>query len=752
MATRPGFVSNAGGAAFGNPNITAQGQRAGATQAIPAPSGAGAGRGGQGGPTAAQLASVGNSTPPSTPSTGPNTKPTYNDDIGLPDTHYNPLQNYRNMTYNTRLTMMPLAETTLTRLERSYDYKNGIVMWETGGAGSVFLEELQIAVAGTKNATGNYYTQQPTSISGKIVEPVGGRLIESLSLSAMNLGYSTNGIAIYLLEVWFTGYNTDSDMPEVCKGWEGEELIFRWYIRLDELHMKLDYKGATYDFKAVPNDGAAVLNDHYTLEDGFRMTDGPNTIAQFCTFLAKALNDREAEKVKSGLRCIPHKYVISAHKDITNLTFSYSLWQNVTSLWGMIPGEIQGTPGQTIQQFITNSMPNSPNLLKFLHRVTDGKKEYNATDTNPASIHLPMKTLAIIPGCKDIAYDEKLGHSAKEVHYFLTTREDATAVVSPQEYKDSEDPKNRDKRVDNWIKKGLLRKVYKWIYTGENIEVINTEIKIDNMWRSVRPLWIDKDGKPIQGTAATSIPGKQSAGKSSSKTVTCAAAQTVQKPPATKATSYMEDLLYRPTAPREGWHPTQAQWYHMNTTVQQGSNQGALSVENAQEYSIYRQVANGMSGGGELVKLDLEVVGDPYWLMQIPGTPGKPQPWEDDVWEYEKEQLTEEKMAEKRKSASTHTWLGAFYFEAQVPSADNGPDDTMALRKSDAITGIYWPYTIVNRFQKGKFTTKLTANRDVLANPWKKDVATSKPNDTKTGKGSATSAGPTTAATPGGRP
>ena len=752
MATSPGFVSNAGGAAFGNPNITAQGQRAGATQAIPAPSGAGAGRGGQGGPTAAQSASAGNSTPASTPSAGPNTKPTYNDDIGLPDTHYNPLQNYRNMTYNTRLTMMPTAETKQARPERSYDYKNGIVMWETGGAGSVHLEELQISVAGTKNATGNYYTQKPTSISGKIVEPIGGRLIESLSLSAMNLGYETNGVALYLLEVWFTGYNTDSDLPEICKGWSGEELVFRWYIRLDELHMKLDYKGATYDFKGTPNDGAAVLNDHYTLEDGFRMKDGPKTIAQFCTNLAKALNDRETEKVKSGLRCIPHKYVISAHKDITNLTFSYSLWQGVTSLWGMIPGEIQGTPGQTIQQFITNSMPNSPDLLKFLHRVTDGKKEYNATDTNPASIHMPMKTLAIIPGCKDIAYDEKLGHTAKEVHYFLTTREDATAVVSPQEYKDSENPANRDKRVDNWIKKGLLRKVYKWIYTGENIEVINTEIKIDNMWRSVRPLWIDKDGKPIQGTAATSIPSKQTAAKSSSKAVTCAAAQTVQKPTASKATSYMEDLLYRPTAPREGWHPTQAQWYHMNTTVAQGSNQGALSPENAQEYSIYRQVANGMSGGGEMIKLDLEVVGDPYWLMQIPGTPAKRQPWEDDVWEYEKEQLTEEKMAEKRKSASTHTWLGAFYFEAQVPSVDNAADDTMALRKSDAITGIYWPYTIVNRFQKGKFTTKLTANRDVLANPWKKDVATSKPNDTKTGKGSATSAGPTTAATPSGRP
>jgi hypothetical protein len=87
----------------------------------------------------------------------------------------------------------------------------------------------------------------------------------------------------------------------------------------------------------------------------------------------------------------------------------------------------------------------------------------------------------------------------------LTTREDAGAIVSPQEYKDSQIPGNRDKRVNNWVKKGLLRKVYKWIYTGENVEVINTEIKIDNMWRSVRPLWIDKDGKPVQGLSLIHI-------------------------------------------------------------------------------------------------------------------------------------------------------------------------------------------------------------------------------------------------------
>jgi len=679
------------------------------------------------------------------------TKPTYNDDVGFPDIHYNPLQNYRNMTYNTRLSMMPETETKQDRLSRSYDYKKGIILWETGGSGTVYLEELQIQVAGTRTKTGNYFTQTPTSFSGRVVEPIGGRLIEELSLAAMKSGYPTNGVAIYLLEVWFTGYNTDSDMPEVCKGWEGEELVFRWYIRLDELHMKLDYKGAVYDFKATPNDGAAVLNDHYTLEEGFRMSDGPGTIQEFCTYLAKALNEREKEKVKTGLRCIPHKYVISAHKDIKNLKFTYSFWDKVTQFFSMGMGEIQSNSGQTIQQFITGAMPNSQDLLKFLHRIPE-KKEYNATETNPDTIHLPMKTLAIIPGCKDIAYDEKLGHTAKEVHYFLTTREDAGAIVSPQEYKDSQIPGNRDKRVNNWVKKGLLRKVYKWIYTGENVEVINTEIKIDNMWRSVRPLWIDKDGKPVQGPSTTSIPSKLQGGKQNSKAVTCAESQMVNAAPAASKGSYTEDLLYRPTAPKEGWHPTQPQFYHMNTTVQQGSSQGALAPENAQEYSIYRQIANGMGGGnGELVNMTLEVVGDPYWLCQIPGTPDKPQPWEDDVWEYEKSQLTEETMAEKRKRASTHTWIGALYFEAQVPSSDVDGQDLMAIRRSDAITGIFWPTTITNRFLKGKFTTKLETYKDNLSNPNKTNSNTNAPN-TKSGGGSASSAGPQTAAPSNGRP
>ena len=681
-------------------------------------------------------------------------KPTYNDNIGLPDIHYNPLQNYRNVTYTTRLTMMPALESTQSRLDRSYDYKKGIVIWETGGTGTVFLEELTMECVGAGNNTGNYITQLPIRFKGKVVEPLGGRFIESLSLAALDLGYKSND-GVYLFEIAFTGYNTDSDTPEVCKGWEGEELIFRWYIKLNQLNMQLDYKGSVYDFEFVSSSGQVLNSDYSTLEDGFRMVGSPDTIGSFCKELSDALNKREEEHVKAGLRCIPHKYVITAHKDITNLKVKSGFWSRQTFSMLLGRGEIQGKPGQSIQTLILGTIANSEDMMKHLHRIPD-KKDYNSPDVKPGKSEFVPRNVVIIPGSKDVeenkanAFDPKLGSTAKELHFFITTKEDPRNVISPQEFKDAQDPVERNKRVDNWIKKGLLRKVYKWIYTGENSEVINTNIKLDYMWRNVRPIWVSSEsGKPVAATGATATSAKQKTPAAGAAAINCNDAKGVGTAQQRVAATYAEDAEFDAAtgkiSPKPGWYPHMPQFYHMNTGVSQQQQQGALSPENANEYSVYRQIGANLSGSGEMVKLELEVVGDPYWLMQIPGTPGKP-PWEEDVWEYEKEQLTEDQMAEKRKKTATHTWLPFIYFEAQIPSAiNNSITDTMQLRESDAISGVYFAVKLTNKFSKGKFTTSLECAREPLSNPWTgKRGQPSKPGSTP---GAAAATGPKNAGT-----
>jgi hypothetical protein len=479
----------------------------------------------------------------------PTEKPTHLDDVGLPDIHYNPLQNYRNVTYNTRLTMMPALESTQTRTERSYDSSKGIIMWETGGAGTVFLEELTIETVGTGNNTASYAMQQFHKFQGKLVEPVGGRFIEALSIGALTLGYPNNSDAVYMLEVFFQGYNTDSDEPEVCKGWEGEELVFRWYVKLLQLKMTLDYKGSIYDFEMFPDLGTAALSDHLNLEQGFKMEGSPATIGAFCTQLEEALNKREEAKIKSGERCYPHKYVVSAHKEIAGLKYDYGFFAQFVPNWSMFKGQIQVPSGTTIQSFILSSMPNSKEVLKFLHRIPE-KKDYNSTDTKDNTSHIPAKNFSIICGAKTQEknklplFDNRIGTTAKEVHYFITTKEDAKNIIGPKEYEDAWEPSQRDKRVDNWIKKGLLRKVYKWIYTGKNSEVINADIKIDNLWRSVRPLWLDENGNPI-ASPSTQPASKSKNSADKSKSLPCNEARTVMSAGDGQGQLYVEDMPNR---------------------------------------------------------------------------------------------------------------------------------------------------------------------------------------------------------------
>lgn len=681
-------------------------------------------------------------------------KPTYNDSVGLPDIHYNPLQNYNNITYNTRLTMMPSGESTKSRTDRSYDFKKGITMWETGGTGSVFLEELTIETVGTGNATPNYAMQDFHKFQGKLVEPLGGRFIEAVSLAAMALDYPNNSDAVYLLEIFFTGYDGD-DQPVVCKSWEDEELVFRWYVKLLKLNMSLNYQGSTYDFEMFPDLGTAKLSDHTNLEQGFRMAGYPNNIGKFCSQLEEALNKREEEKVKSGIRCYPHKYKISAHKEIANLKFDHGFVSDLSHLWGMRKGEIQVETGTTIQTFILSSMPNSQEVLKFLHRIPE-KKDYNDTDTKPGTIHLPAKNFSIISGSKAIEkdkkplFDNKYGGVVQEIHYFITTKEDAKNIISPQEYMDAQDPVNRDKRVDNWIKKGLLRKVYKWIYTGENIEVVNADIKIDNLWRNVRPLWIDSEsGKPIASTASSKTTKAKPAGSQNSKALKCDEVRQVEQLGDGKTQYYAEDIPFKKgdkdsISTKKGWWPHMPKYYHMNTSVDQNSQQASVYQESAQEYSIYRQIGNNQAtGGSDMFTMNIEVVGDPYWLFQIPGKPGKP-PWEEDVWEYEKEQLTEDQMAEKRKKTASHNWLPYIYFEAVVPSVDWTGEDLMSLRNADAITGIYCSKKVVNKFVKGKFTTNLECYREQLSNPWSGKPGKDSGSESA-GKGDAAGKGPSNA-------
>jgi len=651
-------------------------------------------------------------------------KPTTLDGFkGIPDIHYNPLQAYTNTTYNTRLTMMPAREKTFERKHRSFDYTKGIIMWETGGTGTIYLEEMELRTAGIGNDSDAFNASRLAEIKGKLIEPTGGRFIESIAIASPILEYASNTECIYLLEIYFTGYDKN-DLPVICKGWKGEPQIYRWYVTMPTLVMTLDFKGATYEFTMIDSNSSALSPDAMTFEEGFKMQSKSPTVGGFCTELSKALNDRQNHSVKAGGRGHPNRYVITPHKDIANCKFDVGLGSKI---WRFAFGnEKTAAAHTTILQFIGNALSQSSDLLKILHRVNDGKKAYNAADTKPNTLGKIFNVLGYASGVRAIEgpdklpiWDDKINGYVYEYHYFLYLKPEYSAGT-PQEYKDSQDPDQRRARVDEWIRFGLLRKVYKWTHTGENTEVLSCNLKFDNLFRIVQPLWISSEtGKPLTGSAMqpTTQLKKDSAGKidqiNSSKML-----NTLQSVSGGKQ-AYAEDLLSRLGAQKSEWRALHLpKRYLMNTEVQQTQSSTTFFAEGAIEFSIYKQIVAGAGTGNTgAAAIELEVIGDPYFLMQIPEFKGT-VPWESDVWEWEQNHFSQEQLAEKRKTAGTYDIQPILYFEAVIPSQGWTSSDTMELRTSDAISGLFIMTTVTNKFSKGKFTSHLNAVRDPLANPW----------------------------------
>lgn len=135
-------------------------------------------------------------------------------------------------------------------------------------------------------------------------------------------------------------------------------------------------------------------------------------------------------------------------------------------------------------------------------------------------------------------------------------------------------------------------------------------------------------------------------------------------------------------------------------------------------------------GARDLLELDLEVIGDPYWLgipnvliqggkqldkidfptvndAAIKGKLNSIMPGIDPTW--------------NQKSPFWHYYSSAqwykgstlFYFESRVPDSAHDSNDMLVFHTSDQIVGIYFVHTIINEFKGGRWIQKLKSKRDL---------------------------------------
>jgi hypothetical protein len=425
----------------------------------------------------------------------------------------NILHNYANWTYKISLYLLGLNDYNsimeggvIPEGARQYTIaKSGGYQRQQGGIN--FEKDFSIDSLRFTSVIGNRLTGTATNnidLSMEITEPYGASFVGELAA----LAGEVNGINItlaenpYLLEIDFTGY-TDAGVPVESILDKGKKYI---PVKIISIDMKLDSGGAKYTLGMVPYGfyqytpkRASLTKGEYVQGKTLLEIAGPGESG-----LIGRLNLSEVEKVtKDQKQEYPDKYKIEFYS--FNKTGSRT--EELQNSKVAFPLKNGGEATSINERVIDNNDPTiqgyklaNGTLIKEAIKDLVLASEYFNTKMKPAAQESnsdPAQLIKIIPQIKLITnqWDKKRNEYAKEItfHVFNT-------LLFGENFKNGGLAPIRD-----WG----YSKVYDWIFTGKNEDIINVDINFNLLYYT--RFFTDKNelGLIMTGmeAARTSTPG-----------------------------------------------------------------------------------------------------------------------------------------------------------------------------------------------------------------------------------------------------
>ena len=527
----------------------------------------------------------------------------------------------------------------------------------------------------------------PTSSAGntnqikvdfEIFEPFSmGLFLQSLQVAAKQAGYSSYlDDCPYVLQLDIVGQNTFTEFSTAGQYW--------FCIRLSKCGWTTDESGSRYKVEAIPygdqgfNASSNTLqNDIKIVAKGAKEALLGNSNNSFVTMM----NEREAQLVKDQKKEFPSKYTVEFVKpdwggenpfenDGAGGNFDFSAESPGGTENYKRAGEVYNSNGKVQRDKV--SINPREKAIQFskdtaLTSIIDGIliNTRHARDTASNKIPLDAEGNRVWwrtdIDVKLLEYDKSIKEHAKEYVFRIVPFKIHHSVYLAGESKS---------QGVNAIR-GSIAKKYYYIYTGLNTEVLKFNIEIQNFFFTA------VDGNKSEQTGVQANPGvQQSVAGQPDGTRKPVGNVTENEPegkaPATKPYS------------RAG-----------NSSIQGGAGRMDTAQKIANEFYV-----NILNHVGDMINLDLEIVGDPYWLPTA-GQPnvhpagGGSMTNADGTMNYENRDIFVEVIF--RTPLDTFGGDGLYKFQdGEEPSP---------------WSGIYRMNKVINTWKDGFFTQKLEGNR-----------------------------------------
>jgi len=396
------------------------------------------------------------------------------------DIEDNILDTYDLPTYHFRLYMMS-DSAVQQKLFGKVARTQRVVIAESGLT-DVGIENVQIrSIGAISKETG---IGQATNFSFELHEPFGAVLLDKISDAAKFLGVKNFSKSPYYLELSFRGRETgDSSSQEGDQG-DLRELVWIWPLHFTRMSLNVGTGGSIYAINAVIFGDLAYTNQASDLQKPVSVT--ATTVKEFFDSFETQMNDRAATKTKSSGYQLADTYKFIIDDSILSESIVPDRLedrQNRSGGYEFADGKMVFTfqPPTSIDRIVENVLSLAPLFQKKIK----GTADKDALGDSKAGEEAITQTLyRLIADTTVGEYDEKR-EDYQHMYRYLIVPYEMTTIQTP-----SNNAANvtSEQRVESLQRKGRIKKIYNYIYTGLNDQVLDFDLTFNFNWYIALPL------------------------------------------------------------------------------------------------------------------------------------------------------------------------------------------------------------------------------------------------------------------------
>ncbi len=606
-----------------------------------------------------------------------------------------------------------------------------------GKAPEYFVDNFRMTtvMSATKN-TGN---TNAINFDFDIFEPYSmGLLLESLQVSALKAGYPNYLDAPFVLRLDFVGFSADGT-EEKTIGTQGLNPKY-FVMKLKKVTFDTNESGTTYKVQAFPYNHSGYLDTVNMLFNDISITaPEKGTVEEMLKTgpksLEKVLNDNEQLLIESGAYSVPDVYIIDFPDKSTD--FITGARKTSDTFTDGDPGAIvdaDSPPGQSFKAFGKNAADPSQTTKTSFESNYIGKSTIGFDSTSGGNFNWESSSMY---RAGDSKYNEETGRidrykmqvDPKQREFFFTQKQPLTDVITqtilsskyatdaisgtadnnnltPEGYIKwfkidvqvaflDYDPQIGDfakqytfrivpyfvhysifkapgDGVDTAALQKTIAKRYDYIYSGQNVDVLKFDIKINNLFFA---------GSAPTPEANTSSEFNKNLNGTGEKE--------------TSSTNTPEGTA-EAKAPNLGKKKQKRDVSILHESQKGGS--GFKDVEQLVAENFQKAFVD--NGSGDLITIDLDILGDPYWMVEsgqanhVDGAAPRSQTTDGGEANYTGGEIYI--FISVRTPIDTNTDTGLYEFANENPSP---------------FSGVYKVLRCDGEFKGGQFTQKLKCVR-----------------------------------------